>query len=165
MTTQLETAKAEYLAEFKRSVPRLKELAKAIRAEDVKLTNDSENTKFWQFTDDPKTNYELCQLATDLDGYDEFWASHPDNKTSPATNETQYSDRRYDLPIDVVLSVYQFTEKFKTVFPELKALAEKAYNHPLVKTDQEGDDTLDLFKELLGDLHSAGVQFCHDVTI
>ena len=84
---------------------------------------------------------------------------------SPDAVETQDSDRRYDLSIDVVLSVYQFTEKFKTVFPELKALAEKAYNHPLVKTDQEVEDTLDLFKELLGDLHSDGVQFCHDVTL
>jgi hypothetical protein len=164
MTTNLETIKAEYLAEFKQSVPRLKELAKAIRAEDVKLTDDSENTKFWQFTDDPKTNYELCQLATDLEGYDEFWANHPDHQgeTSPAPN-TQEGDRRYDLPIDTVLSVYRFAEKFKSVFPELKALAQKAYDHPLMKTDQEIDDTLNLLKELLGDMHSDGVQFCHDV--
>lgn len=198
MTTQLETAKAEYLAEFKRSVPRLKELAKAIRAEDVKLTNDSENTKFWQFTDDPKTNYELCQLATDLEGYDEFWASHPDNKeeTSPAPN-TQEGDRitleqaivltdslpkaeklrlyeylltdvlgsKYNLPFEVIDSIFRYTQKFKECFPKLKELAIKAYDHPLMITDEQIDSAADLMAELADDLASECRQFAHDVTL
>lgn len=46
MTTKIETLKAEYLAEFKRSFPRLKELALAIRDEDFKLPDDTENQKF-----------------------------------------------------------------------------------------------------------------------
>lgn len=85
MTTNLESLKAEYLSEFNRSIPRLKELAIALRAGDG---HTSQSGEFWDLTSDPKTNYELYQVAQDLSSLDEFWESIPDNpQSSPNAQE------------------------------------------------------------------------------
>ena len=50
MTTNLETLREEYLIEFTRSVPRLKELAIALRGHDSGDETNPESQVFWDLT-------------------------------------------------------------------------------------------------------------------
>jgi hypothetical protein len=86
----IQSLKAQYLSEFQKSLPRLKELAAAVREHEVKLTEDAELDEFWRISGDPKTDYELCQLAADLDGFDQFFE---DNIAPKLTQQAKASDQ------------------------------------------------------------------------
>ena len=95
MTTNLESLKAEYLSEFNRSIPRLKELAKVLRAETNPLPGEWDVDSFWKMTPDRRKNYELYQLANDLEAMNEFWDSHPDNDSDSPNDH--HGDRSESL--------------------------------------------------------------------
>lgn len=66
-------------------------MAIALRAGDGQIPPSGGS--FWDLTDDPRKNYELCQLAQDLDAMNDFWESHPDNpQSSPNAQEGDHSE-------------------------------------------------------------------------
>lgn len=87
MTNDIQALKKKYLEEYKKSFPRLRELAAAVRKHEVKLTQDSDIDAFWRISGDPKTDYELCQLCSDFSGYDEFF----EEEIAPKIQSTEES--------------------------------------------------------------------------
>lgn len=123
MTTNLETLKADYLAEFNRAVPKLKSLATAIRKHESQLTTDEQIDDFWAISGDRQTDYQLCQVAADLDGLDEFWATHPNNlkgsdQAPIAVNAppTRYKNKEL---LDNVMALYSLSAILSTAFEAL----------------------------------------------
>lgn len=157
MTTEIESIKAAYLEEFNRSIPRLKELAVTLRAfENDPNESAGDCETFWKLTPDPKTNYELSQLAYNLSEMNEFWMTHPDNNPqAPAIPvNVPDGDRR---------KIEEYVEYFKLHFPKLKELAKQAAKLSNCITDDELKAALDLLGDLAGpDLTDDCRQFFHE---
>lgn len=140
----LENLKTEYLQHFKESFPQLKALANAIRQHEVTLTSDAEIEDFWRISGDKKTDYELCQLAADISGYDDFFwdCVNKKNNTIETTNTAIADDATKKELMGHVMELYSFAAILKTTYDALPQVSEYTDAYECVRYTAEKLNTV-----------------------